>query len=201
MLAHFGEPFSKELCNSTCDNCRRGNEFNNVDCTDFATTLLRGLEQFGQRFTRKQLANVVLGSLSASVLKRVPEVAHDPCYGCAKSVVRAKADAERLINQLFQDGLLREQQTRNGAGYYNQYVALGDRRAVRGLLQGRRRFTPRLLQSKTKAKAAKRRRTQSKAASGAGDFEEDEAAQLEALANALDSTEQARPGPGPGPGS
>lgn len=117
VLRYFGETFNPSECNSTCDNCRSGEKYEDRDVTDFAKDALavvRALES--EKKTLLFAMDVFRGSGS----KEHKKLERAPGYGAGKAWQRS--DCERLFHLLVHEGAIYEEHSQNTAGFYVSHV-------------------------------------------------------------------------------
>ena len=72
VLEYFGEKFPSERCNSTCDNCRRGNgKYHWEDVTEQAQNILRVVSSLADAKLPKLTLNILCSLLSNSKVKKI----------------------------------------------------------------------------------------------------------------------------------
>jgi ATP-dependent DNA helicase RecQ len=102
LLAHFGEIFPQEKCD-TCDNCRAGQqEQDQVDITIPAQMFLSCVKRTGERFGAGHIADVLRGSKNERVLR----LRHDRLSTYGIGAHYSRAQWMLLSRQLQQKGFL-----------------------------------------------------------------------------------------------
>jgi bloom syndrome protein len=118
VLAYFGEKFTKEECEHTCDNCSSDTVFESVDFSKLAQTAMQVVKQLQKNHvTLLQCVDVLRGATSKKIL------AHSeiPGFGAAKAV--ARGEVERLFSRLITENALAEHNIKNrGNKFAVQYI-------------------------------------------------------------------------------
>jgi bloom syndrome protein len=119
VLQYFNEPYSKEKCKGTCDNCRSKAIFRTIDYTTMAQTAVslvlslepkdrrQGYSHSSNTFTKAtliQLMDIFRGAKSAKV--REMKWDQNKYFGAGKAMQRE--DVERLFHHLVADGAIVE---------------------------------------------------------------------------------------------
>ena len=119
VLAYFGEVFSQEECDGTCDNCKSDATFEPVDFTAHARAALSTVKQVqSNNFTLIHCVDILRGA--PSIKKKNLGHEHLVEYGSAKDIPRG--DVERLFYQLLMENALAEHNVINKAGFATQYI-------------------------------------------------------------------------------
>ncbi|KAH6691641.1 ATP-dependent helicase SGS1 [Plectosphaerella plurivora] len=159
VLRYFGENFTAQACDKTCDNCRAGAKFQQQDLSEFAVAALKTVEVH-EALTINQCADILLGKSYPPTLNKNLEDGH----GIAKGKM-PKYEVERIIDRLVADGALEEQNKWNGmAKIAVTYLNLGTNAGA--FLSGRRKFFMSVQvsgKSQTLTTAPKKRAKKSKA--------------------------------------
>ncbi|KAF2176382.1 hypothetical protein K469DRAFT_645841 [Zopfia rhizophila CBS 207.26] len=159
VLKYFSEPFRREDCNETCDNCRSDSTFENKDLTKYAAAAVSLVSKVERRkVTLLQCVDAfrgVKGKKMTSAFSALDE------FGFGADLERG--DVERLFHRLIDDRALGEESVVNKAGFVTNYLHL-DRRSDEYLRHERRldlevRVTPRkaLASKPTMKKSTKKR--------------------------------------------
>lgn len=113
LLHYFGESFSKDKCDKTCDNCKIGGVYETQDRTQYAQAVLQAV-MFYTRLTMIQCTDILRGS------KR-PDKDGDPqpFHGIAKCLT--KHEVNGIITSLFSEHALGEENKIGGGGIAIQY--------------------------------------------------------------------------------
>lgn len=122
VLRYFNEDFEKDDCESGCDNCNSTSTFETVDLTlqaEAAIGIVRELRQ--SNVTVAYCMDVFRGSKT----KKVLDNDHDSIRGHGAGKDMDRGNVERLFACLLSDGVIRENNVVNKAGFANQYVDLG----------------------------------------------------------------------------
>ncbi|KAF2685868.1 hypothetical protein K458DRAFT_300377 [Lentithecium fluviatile CBS 122367] len=154
VLSYFSEPFKRENCNDTCDNCMSGATFEEQDLTRYAAAAIRMVKQVEHRnVTLHQCVDAFRGASNAKLKSAGLEE-----FGFGKDLDRE--NVERVFTHLLEAQVLREESKANNAGFATNYVKVGARSG--DYERGRRQFkmqvrvTPRKPKPKEpKKKAAK----------------------------------------------
>lgn len=123
VLAYFNEPFRKEDCNSSCDNCKSDSIFEIHDFTEYATLavkLVRRLEQSKERVTLLQCVDIFRGVKNKKVKdqhKKLPE------FGSGSDL--ELGEVERLFFRLLSEEAFKEHNHAVKRGITIQYIQLG----------------------------------------------------------------------------
>ena len=119
VLGYLGERFDKSKCNRTCDNCERNTELTIVDRTAYAVKALRLAQEIDDRYTLIGLLDAFRGSAAKKALK------YQDCehYGAGREL--SKSDAERLLQSMVTNQVLRTYNQTNPSGFTTSYVKLG----------------------------------------------------------------------------
>lgn len=119
VLRYFGEVFSKEECEHTCDNCNSGATFKSVDFTAQAQAAMSIVKQLQkQQVTLLYCLDVLRGSNSVKKKNMDHESLRE--FGFAKDIPRG--DVERLFYRLLMENALEEHSVINRSKFANQYV-------------------------------------------------------------------------------
>ena len=119
VLAYFGETFSREDCDGTCDNCKSDATFEAVDFSLQARAALGVVKQIQDgHFTLTHCLDVLRGA--ASIKKK--NLGHEDLqeFGSAKDIPRG--DIERVFYRLLMENALAEHNVINKAGFATQYL-------------------------------------------------------------------------------
>jgi bloom syndrome protein len=119
VLAYFSEPFKKDDCRHTCDNCRSDAVFEPVDFTAHAQAALRIVKQTQSRdVTLLHCVDILRGATNTKIRSfyhhEIPE------FGAANGV--ARGEVERLFYRLIMELALKEESTINRSGFATQYL-------------------------------------------------------------------------------
>lgn len=121
VLSYFSEPFKRENCNRTCDNCMSDATFEEKDLTQYAAAAIRLVKQVeDSNVTLLQCVDAFRGAKNA----KLKSAGLDE-YGFGKDLERG--DVERVFHHLLEAGALREESKANNAGWATSYlhVSLG----------------------------------------------------------------------------
>jgi bloom syndrome protein len=102
VLRYFGEDFTVQDCNKTCDNCRAGAKFQQQDLSEFAVAALRTVDVH-KSLTINQCADILMGKSYPATLNKDLDDGH----GIAKGKM-PKHEIERIIDRLVTEGALEE---------------------------------------------------------------------------------------------
>ena len=119
VLAYFGEVFSREECEGTCDNCKSEAKFEPVDFTTQARAAMSIVKQVqNNHVTLLHCVDILRGA--ASVKRK--GLGHESLqeYGAAKDIPRG--DIERLFYRLLVENALSEHNIINRSGFASQYL-------------------------------------------------------------------------------
>lgn len=123
LLEYFGEAFSRENCNGTCDNCRRGGTIVPRDFSNEAraiASLVADLENVrGKKLTMPKLVQIFSGSKSKELDHYKDVLAKH------KPVVVSGDVLPRLINEMLIKGFLYEENQSNTMGFSAEYIKRG----------------------------------------------------------------------------
>ena len=119
ILNYFGEAFSKEKCNASCDNCKSNSRFESRDFSRYvpgALSLVGKLER--DNVTLLHCVDVFRGSKN----KKISDLAHDrlPEYGAGADIDRG--NVERLFYRLVSEDAIAEHNKVNKGGFASNYV-------------------------------------------------------------------------------
>ncbi|KAI1171220.1 hypothetical protein F4777DRAFT_566296 [Nemania sp. FL0916] len=119
ILRYFGEPFTKDQCNATCDNCKSKDKFEQKDVTPYALALIRIIGST-KKITLAQCTDYLMGKKKKSDFK--PEMAE--FHGMAKNM--PKHEIHRIVDRLLAEGALKEENEFNSdAKMAVQYFGVG----------------------------------------------------------------------------
>eukprot|EP01119_Soliformovum_irregulare_P015351 TRINITY_DN4311_c0_g1_i2.p1 TRINITY_DN4311_c0_g1~~TRINITY_DN4311_c0_g1_i2.p1 ORF type:complete len:1067 (-),score=371.11 TRINITY_DN4311_c0_g1_i2:259-3459(-) len=121
-LQYLGESFDKALCQRTCDNCLANKQTTSRDVTLTCQQLVETAREMQKmsNFTLKQLSEVYWGSQSKYIAtKGWNNVTH---HGAGASFPRH--DIERIIIEMLEKEVFRNDTQTNGAGYHQTYIVL-----------------------------------------------------------------------------
>jgi len=118
VLAYFGEGFTKEECEYTCDNCCSDTVFETVDFSKLAQTAMQIVKQLQKNHvTLLQCVDILRGANS----KKIGAYKDLPGFGAAKDV--ARGEVERLYVRLVMEKALAEHNIKNrGNKFAVQYI-------------------------------------------------------------------------------
>ena len=118
VLAYFGEKFSKEECEHTCDNCSSHTVFREVDFTAHARTALKMVKHLQRdNVTVLHCVDVLRGAAT----KKIKDSGHNDVegFGAAKDI--ARGEVERVFFHLLWENALEEHNVMKG-GFATQYL-------------------------------------------------------------------------------
>lgn len=119
VLNYFGESFSKDKCNGSCDNCKSKSRF---ESRDFSEHVPGALSLVGKvqndNVTLLHCVDVFRGGKS----KKIFDLGHDrlPEYGAGSSL--EKGNVERLFYRLLSEDAIAEHNVVNKVGFATSYV-------------------------------------------------------------------------------
>ncbi|KAI5791914.1 hypothetical protein EDC01DRAFT_728487 [Geopyxis carbonaria] len=134
VLRYFGESFNPKECNSGCDNCTSGKEFETRDVTEMAKTAIDIVKGLTKK-TMLHAVGVLRGSQSAAHKKAGSE--NVTGFGQGRSWT--EGDATRLFHQLMFASAIEEEHEGNRAGFVTSYVKIVEPGASQ-ILNGRKRI-------------------------------------------------------------
>ena len=119
ILNYFGEAFTKDKCNASCDNCKSNSRFESRDFSQYvpgALSLVRKVER--DNVTLLHCVDVFRGSKN----KKISDFGHDrlPEYGAGADINRG--DIERLFYRLVSEDAVAEHNKVNKGGFASNYV-------------------------------------------------------------------------------
>lgn len=118
ILAYFGESFSKEDCNNSCDNCNSDAVYETVDMTELAKAALQVIKAVqSSNVTLLYVVDILRGSKAAKIDKRHQELAG---HGSSKSLPRG--EVERLLIRLLTENAIVENNVFNKSGFATPYL-------------------------------------------------------------------------------
>lgn len=116
VLNYFSEPFQRENCNGTCDNCMSDATFEEKDLTNYATAAIRMVKQVEKtNVTVLQCIDAFRGAKNAKL-----KGADLDEFGFGKDLERG--DVERVFHHLLEAQALREESKTNNAGFATNYL-------------------------------------------------------------------------------
>lgn len=117
LLHYFGESFSRDKCEKTCDNCRIGGTFEVADRTKYAKAALEAV-MYHTRLTLNQCTDVLRGT-------KKPDGDEDgqSFHGIARHL--KKPEVSSVIVRLAAEGALDEENRVGGGGIAIQYFIVG----------------------------------------------------------------------------
>lgn len=157
LLHYFGETFSRDKCEKTCDNCRIGGTFEVADRTKYARAALEAV-MYHTRLTLNQCTDVLRGTKKAD-----GDEEGQSFHGIARHL--KKPEVSSVIVRLAAEGALDEENRVGGGGIAIQYFILGGEAA--SFLSGGRKLEVVVRTSGDKnapAKATKKKTTKGRAA-------------------------------------
>ncbi|ELU13361.1 hypothetical protein CAPTEDRAFT_91032 [Capitella teleta] len=134
-MSYFGEILDRRHCaqmpRAVCDNCSSTETFTEIDATEIAKVIVRGVRDVTatstqrQRFTLIHFMEVFRGSKSAKIV----EAGHlqNCMFNQQKTFDLSRTDAERLFRQLVLDGILDEDLIISAQDHAVCYVKPGKR--------------------------------------------------------------------------
>lgn len=114
LLHYFGESFSRDKCEKTCDNCRIGGTFEVADRTKYAVAALEAV-MYHTRLTLNQCTDVLRGTKKPDG----DEDAQRSFHGIARHL--KKPEVSSVIVRLAAEGALDEENRVGGGGIAIQY--------------------------------------------------------------------------------
>ncbi|KAG8165221.1 hypothetical protein KVR01_005496 [Diaporthe batatas] len=157
LLHYFGETFSRDKCEKTCDNCRIGGTFEVADRTKYAVAALEAV-MYHTRLTLNQCTDVLRGTK-----KPDGDEEGQSFHGIARHL--KKPEVSSVIVRLAAEGALDEENRVGGGGIAIQYFILG--REAASFLSGGRKLEVVVRTSGDKsapAKATKKKTTKGRVA-------------------------------------
>ncbi|KAF2121812.1 P-loop containing nucleoside triphosphate hydrolase protein [Lophiotrema nucula] len=119
VLNYFSEPFRKENCNKTCDNCESDATYEKKDLTEHAAAAIRLVQQVQEDdVTLLQCVDAFRGAKNS----KIKESGLDE-HGFGRDLERG--DVERLFQSLLDDNALKEITKMNRMKFGTNYVKLG----------------------------------------------------------------------------
>ncbi|KAI5923298.1 hypothetical protein F4810DRAFT_669674 [Camillea tinctor] len=132
ILRYFGEVFTKEQCNATCDNCKSQGVFEQKDFTKYAVAVLEVI-RLQDKLTLNQCTEYLLGKKTRTEFNDGSERFH----GIAKGM--PKHEIHRVIDRLVMEDALKEDNIINRKiGIAVQYFKIG--RKAHSFLTNRRQL-------------------------------------------------------------
>jgi bloom syndrome protein len=126
ILSYFGEPFSKNECNHTCDNCNSDSVVKMVDMSSCAQTALRMVRRvcMDKNFTLHQCVELLRGTNRAKeTAKKFP--GEIPEFGAASDLL--SGEVERVFYRLITENAIQENHiVNNRNGFAHQYLKVSD---------------------------------------------------------------------------
>lgn len=113
LLHYFGESFSRDKCEKTCDNCRIGGTFEVVDRTKYAVAALQAVMHH-DRLTLNQCTDVLRGTKKSDGDEDTQSF-----HGIARHL--KKPEVSSIIVRLAAEGALDEENRVGGGGIAIQY--------------------------------------------------------------------------------
>lgn len=136
VLGYFGERFSKDDCNGTCDNCNSKSTYETVDRSDEAKAAINIIQnRDGQDYTVVLVGDIMRGVKSQKVQSLGMEESR--YFGAAKHL--KKNECESLIYRLIGEHAFKEDNKTNKKGFTAAYIKPGA--ACRDFLHGKRKLT------------------------------------------------------------
>jgi hypothetical protein len=136
LLGYFGEHFTSEQCNKTCDNCANQGLINTVDFTEHAKNILLLVKEIDSnrrsvaRLTLIKAAKLYSGAKDKETSKysaNIPAV--DDIVKRAASISKiSRPMVERLLMEMIIKKYLDEEVEENGMGFTSDYLKLGPNR-------------------------------------------------------------------------
>ena len=123
ILAYFNENYRAEDCKGACDNCRSTSTFETHDFTALATTAIRLVERAqksDKKVTLIQCVDILKGFKSKRVNEVLSRLSECPEFRMGSDVDRN--DLERLFYRLLSEECFSEENFKNKAGFYTQYL-------------------------------------------------------------------------------
>lgn len=119
VLNYFGETFSRDKCNASCDNCRSKSRFESRDFSQYvpgALSLVGKVQD--DNVTLLHCVDVFRGGKT----KKIVDLGHDrlPEYGAGSGM--EKGNVERLFYRLVSEDALAEHNVVNKVGFASNYV-------------------------------------------------------------------------------
>ncbi|RDW67697.1 hypothetical protein BP6252_09093 [Coleophoma cylindrospora] len=142
ILAYFGETFTKEECNHTCDNCKSDTQRVEVDFTAearAAVSLVGHLEN--AKVTMLHCVKILQGD---SKERKIKDLNHNSLkeFGAASKLNRSQIERifHRLVaeNLLYEENLMSNHRPKGKPAFVTKYIKLGSN--YRPLMNGQRRL-------------------------------------------------------------
>lgn len=117
VLSYFSEPFKKEDCDGTCDNCTSDATFEEKDLSRYAQKAIELVKKVHEsNVTVLQCVDAFRGAKNAKIKK----TDIDDCYGFGSDLERG--DVERVFNHLLEHQALKEKSVSNKMGFATNYI-------------------------------------------------------------------------------
>ena len=119
ILNYFGETFSKDACNASCDNCKSKSRFENRDFSHYVPAALSLIRQVADdNVTLLHCVDVFRGSKT----KKISEMGHDRLaeHGAGADIDRG--NVERLFYRLVSEDAVAEHNIVNKGDFATNYV-------------------------------------------------------------------------------
>ncbi|VUC34466.1 unnamed protein product [Clonostachys rosea] len=131
VLRYFGEDFTPEQCNKSCDNCKAALVFEQKDFSECAVAAIK-VVQVQRRLTPNQCADILLGKAYPASEEKLSGRWH----GMAKGM--KKHEVVRVIDKLSAEKAFSESNQVSRYGIAIQYLRVGP--TARAFLDGQRRL-------------------------------------------------------------
>ena len=117
VLSYLSEPFRKEDCDRTCDNCTSDATFEEMDLSRYAQKAIELVKKVhDSNVTVLQCVDAFRGAKSAKIKK----ADIDDCFGFGADLERG--DVERVFNHLLEHQALQETSVSNKMGFATNYL-------------------------------------------------------------------------------
>ena len=119
VLAYFGETFSTEECENSCDNCNSDAVFETIDFTTQARAAMNLVKRVqGQNVTLLHCVDILRGASST----KIKNMQHDSLQEFRAAKEMARGDVERLFYRLLMENALAEHNVINRSGFATNIV-------------------------------------------------------------------------------